>query len=197
MKCELIKTEDYLLVVSDDIPNEGDKCLANGKTYDNEIVTYAKCPIPPPFVSNLLILKKIIAHLPLNGSPYLDGVDVLPPLDESVEDMMRSIVSNDNTSKEGFITGWHLCKQTYKYTEEDVKRAISFGQGMELWKEEEQIDKFIQSINQPKLPIAFECAMEQIDCPDNKPGCLVAHLGQAKITNSEGRTEWVGKYLFN
>jgi hypothetical protein len=36
------------------------------------------------------------------------------------------------------------------YTEEDVKRAIYFGQGMELWKEEEQVDKFIQSLNQSK-----------------------------------------------
>jgi hypothetical protein len=39
-------------------------------------------------------------------------------------------------------------RQTYKYTEEDLRRAISFGQGMDLWKEEEKIEKFIQSINQ-------------------------------------------------
>ena len=41
-------------------------------------------------------------------------------------------------------------RQTYKYTEEDLRRAISFGQGMDLWKEEEKIEKFIQSINQFK-----------------------------------------------
>lgn len=41
-------------------------------------------------------------------------------------------------------------RQTYKYTEEDLRRAISFGQGMDLWKEEEKIEKFIQSINETK-----------------------------------------------
>ena len=41
-------------------------------------------------------------------------------------------------------------RQTHKYTEEDLRRAISFGQGMDLWKEEEKIEKFIQSINQFK-----------------------------------------------
>lgn len=41
-------------------------------------------------------------------------------------------------------------KETYKYTEEDLRKAISFGQGMDLWKEEEKIEKFIQSLNQTK-----------------------------------------------
>ena len=33
------------------------------------------------------------------------------------------------------------------YTEEDIREAITFGQGMELWKEEKQIEDFINSLN--------------------------------------------------
>jgi len=33
------------------------------------------------------------------------------------------------------------------YTEEDIREAITFGQGMELWKEEKQIEEFIKSLN--------------------------------------------------
>ena len=37
-----------------------------------------------------------------------------------------------------------------KYTEEDLIKAISFGQGMDLWREEDQVEKFIQSLNETK-----------------------------------------------
>ena len=69
MTYNIIKTENYLLVVDDSEIKEGDWCLANGVTYNNTIVKYLKSPCPPPYVSNLSILKKIIAHLPLNNSP--------------------------------------------------------------------------------------------------------------------------------
>ena len=39
-------------------------------------------------------------------------------------------------------------KQERSYSEEDVRKAILFGQGMELWKEEFQINGFIQSLQQ-------------------------------------------------
>jgi hypothetical protein len=85
MTHKIIQTENYLLVVDDSQITEGDYCLANSKTYNNEIVTYRKSPCPPPFVSNLNILKKTIAHLPLNNSPILKGVDLLPPLPDEAK----------------------------------------------------------------------------------------------------------------
>jgi hypothetical protein len=33
------------------------------------------------------------------------------------------------------------------YTEDDIREAITFGKGMELWKEEKQIEDFINSLN--------------------------------------------------
>ncbi len=56
MKHNIIATKDYLLVVSEsEIGGENDYFYLG---------------------------KKIIAHLPLNNSPILDGVDLLPPLED-------------------------------------------------------------------------------------------------------------------
>jgi hypothetical protein len=51
-------------------------------------------------------------------------------------------------TRKGFTKAMELNKDKV-FTLEDIKRAISFGQGMDLWKEEEQISKFIQSLHQP------------------------------------------------
>lgn len=65
--------------------------------------------------------------------------------------------------KEFFIEGFNKAielNNDKQFTLEDMKRAISFGQGMDLWKEEEQIDKFIQSRQQP-TEIEVEVEMEE------------------------------------
>jgi len=194
MKHELIKTDNYLLVVSDKEITEqtGNDTIFNKNL--NKITAGVYDDDDNQF--------KVLAHLPLNEAPYLEGVDVLPPLDESVEDMMRSIVSNDDASKEGFITGWHLCKQTYKYTEDDLRKAIFMAQE---WKSivkskgEQWIDykyhfqEITQSLDQPKLPIAFDSHTQRFA---DKNNILKQWDGPRTTTNSEGRTEWVGKYLF-
>jgi hypothetical protein len=164
MKHELIKTDDYLLVVNDEDIKEGGfqiNHLTNkvSKRTDNWLqASKENC-------------SKIIAHLPLNGAPYLNGVDVLPEIENEVDllevfdmacDLLLEVMSKNPPPREEAILRTNQIKE----------------------------------LNQPKLPISFECGMEQIECPDNKPGCLVAHFGQSKIINSEGRTEWVGKYLF-
>jgi len=59
-----------------------------------------------------------------------------------------------------FKAGFNKAMELNRFTLEDIKRAISFGQGMDLWKEEEQIDKFIQSLQQPTeidVVIEMEC----------------------------------------
>jgi hypothetical protein len=50
--------------------------------------------------------------------------------------------------KEGFNKAMELNEHKL-FTLNDILRAISFGQGMDLWKEEEQVDKFIESLHQP------------------------------------------------
>jgi hypothetical protein len=70
----------------------------------------------------------------------------------------------------------------------------------------DRCDVIIQTIQQPKYPIAFECEIEpkfkHIGSTKEVKGSgsriKNKHAGNPKtITNSEGRTEWVGKYIYN
>ena len=68
---------------------------------------------------------------------------------------------------QGYLEGFNKAIELNKdkqFTLEDMKKAISFGQGMDLWKEEEQIDKFIQSLQQPtEIEVEIETESMNID----------------------------------
>ena len=70
MEHKIIKTDDYLLIVSDYEIKEKSKdwfySFETGKVYDTK--TYL----------STVSCKKIICHLPLNSSPILEGIDLLP-----------------------------------------------------------------------------------------------------------------------
>jgi hypothetical protein len=216
-KYNIICTEKYLLVVDDSQITEGDYCLANAKTYNNEIVTYRKSPCPPPFVSNLNILKKIIAHLPLNGSSTLDSVDLLPPLPDEVEEMaMKKLKSrwshlytfgypkkpyptNYENDLNMVMVGIYQAKEKYKYTEEDIMKAIKMAREFNKLIEEDGYDEFrytqehiIQSLQQPKMPIGFECEIEKADYWYLENNNLI----KPKTTVADGLTQWTGQYTY-
>ncbi len=75
MKQELIKTENYLLVVDDSEIKEGDLYVS-----PNEIVIFEYSKETQHNGVNQVPdgCKKIIAHLPLNNFPILKGVNLLP-----------------------------------------------------------------------------------------------------------------------
>lgn len=200
MKYNIIKTENYLLIVSDDEIKEGDKCIAIGKTYNNTIVVYRKSPCPPPFVSNLNILNKIIAHLPLNNADYLIGVDLLPPLEDEARIWARNQFScNPDDYEEcyyiGLEKGYNTAKEKYKYTENDLIKAADL---YYEFKGKKSIEDFIEELKQPKLPIAFECEIEVCVFGNHTEydSKLEDYVKPKTINNSEGKTEWVGKYIF-
>jgi len=169
--------------------------------------------------------KKIIAHLPLPikfdayGQPlhYLDGVDVLPRLIGEAEQLAEQLANDyanemrcdDGTTDEDFLQGFNKAKETYKYTEEDMHKMFYLGCSLKTdlkigkvdYKPKGELFKdYLQSINQPKLPIAFEGEPKYLDIDEIREkgkGFLNGNpIIQKTITNSEGRTEWVGKYLF-
>jgi hypothetical protein len=187
MTHKIIQTEKYLLIVDNSQITEGDYCLANAKTYNNEIVTYRKSPCPPPFVSNLNILKKMIAHLPLNGASTLNNVDLLPQIEDDVERLAEEYSKNHSiyeTAQDdvfhGFFQGYKKAKEKYKYTEKDMKKAFEAGQldkGNNWYGGD--FNQFIQS-HQTKMPIGFEFETKDTYI---KNGVLV-------------KTQWVGKYIF-
>lgn len=73
MKKELIRTEDYILVVDESEIKVGDCYLSpSGIWYYNHL--------NPNHIKDC---KKVIAHLPLNDSPIIKGVPLLPYIDYS------------------------------------------------------------------------------------------------------------------
>jgi hypothetical protein len=87
--------------------------------------------------------------------------------------------------QDAYIKGFNKVLELNKdkvFTLEDVKSAILFGQGMELWKEEEQIDKFIQTLQQPKA-IEIEIEMGKVVEETNVIGAVKSVKGSGdKIT---------------
>lgn len=209
MQYEIIQTKYYLLVVSDESPKAKDWALSVSQKNVKLSIVY-QCKFDGK------IDKKIIAHLPLNEAPYLEGVAVLPEMEDEVD--FDKIVNDADTTHlnrftsdahefmftEGVKIGYNKAKETYKYTKEDmfdlyahiVKNGIVSG---------EEVNKIIQSLNQPKLPAAFECVMKCGRCGSTDDECWSAKEctrgydfkdRPKTITNSEGRTEWVGTYKF-
>lgn len=175
MKHKLIHTPNYLLVVDDSEIKEGNKSLLNIEGFVPMILTHHE-PIEEGYEG-----KKIIAHLPLNNSPILEGVDLLAPLENKVE--------------------YNKDKENYKYTEKDIKVMVndcvifamsnthlSVGEYATQFKD--FYDKCIQSLSQTKMPVAFECDVKSFEQEYRIP------IREVRITTLEGHIQWVGKYIY-
>jgi len=198
MTHNIIKTENYLLVVDDSEIKEGDwiyKSNSNtlniaGKGYHNFTQSDAK----------------IIAHLPLNNSPVLEGVDLLPPLEGDVDklseqefpyikdSLVQTTKSEQNkhtdTLRWGFKKGYNKAKENYNA---DLGELLSdfylFATNGEVC-DHEVINEFIQSLQQPKTPVGFECEWTTKQMPE-------FHQDEPKTTtNLRGQTVLVGKYIY-
>ena len=173
----IIKTDNYILITSDEeikigdyhvatriVETNGDKAIAF--TDENQLKA----------ISEIGGAKKIIAHLSLNNSPILDGVDLLPPLPmtfptiECIGDNLweeltggQEVSVNRGDWSFGFGIGYNKAKEKYKFTEDDIRKAIAMGYD---WCHQKHIphnwmiDNFIQSLSQPKIPIGFKVAMD-------------------------------------
>jgi hypothetical protein len=199
MKHNIIKTENYLLAVDDSEIKERDYCLADiGGFYS--VVAYNRA-----FTKHYY--KKITAHLPLNNSPVLEGVDLLPPYSRHQENGVEEYAESCNQLyKEWLITGYksgyNKAKEKYKYTEEDLRKVIDMArETLEYdenrgWYNTKSEDKIIQSLQQPKMPVAFECEIFEAKDLKSVDGDWLK-LGQPKTTtNPKGQTVLVGKYIY-
>lgn len=222
MKHELIQREKYLLIVDDSEIKVDDWYLRYNKSLMrctelklsfNEALNKEETIIKSkgcgdPYERSKDYIKKIIAHLPLNNSPVLEGVDLLPPIEDDVEKLADEIYPEtyysglyvDGWLKAGFIKGYNKAKEKYKYTDEDLIGVFNFLSFSK--KSYSEFKDFIQSLQQTKMPVGFECGMEMCENNDvvfedgsfNKPPY---RLEKKKIKNLQGQTVWVGKYIFN
>jgi hypothetical protein len=211
MKYNLTKTEKYILVLKNEPLEIGDWCYGLDINSGDYITTIH------PAGSHDLYNKhpKVIAHLPINNTEYLEGVDVLPELSESPsleDDVEKLAIKEVGVDGEvynefdhlNYIKGYNKAKETYKYTEDDLKKAFKDGGDVISWSDfgvkvkynnfEHWFDYNIKS----KIPIDFECEMEEEEVSYKIGG--IKHRTfikqQKKITNSKGITEWVGKYIY-
>lgn len=200
MKHDIIKTDNYLLVVDESEIKVGDWYYVprTNKAY--------KCEYDPTELEmeKRFGVREVIAHLPLNGSPILQGVDLLPALEDDVDVEKKAHAAAGYPKHEGdrekfYIKGYTQALQDNKdkkYTEEDIYKAIQYGREVHYTNDQ----PFIQSLSQPKMPIGFECVMEKDFRynDDGEPFGFKVHNSD-KITTTttpEGHTQWVGKYIY-
>ena len=225
MKHEIVYTDDYALIVSDEQiedvrPFIGRYHLEKG----NMIYQF------PTYLTDLTYCKLIIAHRPLKDAPILEGVSLLREFGqeddvEKIADVLKvgsTYRDYEHLVKRGIIIGYNKAKETYKYTEEDVIVLLNrtarkyFNEGREhkgnmaiagdpLHGVRRELISMLKSLQQPKRPKYFECEME----PKYK------HIGAVKgiygsgfrkknlmyglpktITNSQGQKELVGSYIY-
>lgn len=223
MRHNLIKTDNYLLVVDDASEiKEGNYVLY----HDNKISRVLGVNIDELKLDRGSIwgnsCKKIISHRALNGAPILEGVNLLPLLDEEIPKLSLSEEEINQLTFDGksFIShahvyhrvGYNIAREKYNLTLEKLIDMYieKTGYGMDMWSKEENetmstVADIIQSINQPKLPISFECEVEpkfkNIGSTKEIKGSgskiKNKYAGNPKtIINAKGRTEWVGKYIY-
>lgn len=218
MEHEIIYTDHYALIVSDEDYNPNDVILANdlsalAKVLQNKNAHILAESIPHKTELGIMYhqsndWKKVIAHLPLDGGLLIEGLPLLPEFgqEDDVEDWIKE-TSKDlqdrlikDTARMCLKAGYNKAKETYKYTEEDLRKAFTAGLMNRYSRVGEAVaeTEFVQSLQQPKRPKYFECEMIEIE-DDIGP---LGHTGYPtfsqipkKIKNAEGQTELVGSYI--
>jgi hypothetical protein len=201
MEHKIINTGDYLLIVDESEIKEGDCYLSpSGIWFYNHL--------NPNHNKNC---KKVLAHLPLNNSPILEGVDLLPPLEDEVEKLLNDEINywyretgsltSEKIVRRAFSIGLKA-KEKYKYTEEDMIEAmlqISEYYANNINKDVDGHKKsldIIQSLQQPKMPVGFKCEIKQKSVNGSIPVNQEWEYEPKTTTNPQGLTQWVGEYIY-
>ena len=193
MKQEIIYTDGYALIVSDEQAKESDWGYIPFQGGDVKLVGMY-------YASDW---KKVIAHRPLTDAPILEGVPLLPEFKyeddvEKIADILKvgaTYKDYEHLVKRGIIIGYNKAKETYKYTEEDLIKAIELAQTPSDYDSFPLIDEVIQSLQQPKRPKYFECEYQPIT-PNKYTTEDHLDVELKTITNSQGQTELVGEYNY-
>jgi hypothetical protein len=183
---KIIQTNNYLLIVDDSKFKSGDwgYNFSTGNisrhSLDNSLHIY---------------WNKIIAHLPINQSLILEGVDLLPLIENEVEELANDMFGEHSTNvlspqhdmRKMFMCGYNKAKEKFKYTDEDLRKTMYFGKFGKYNGQETTIG-FIQSLQQPKMPVGFEC--------QSKLESGILDLSGKTPYEKVGQTVWVGKYIY-
>lgn len=189
MTYDIIKTDNYLLILGDTFIWEGNEpYFVAEKLVDGRYDVFQIDNVNDWDTSNQF---KILAHLPLSAD-NLKNIPLLPPLQNDNTERLISEHCNKNIVSV-FMIGYNRAKDKYKYTEEDLRKI--FSRAWELreryngsdrngyeenypsnWKDmdyEERQDWFYEQElkSLTKYPIGFEFKMET-------------------------KSKWVGNYIY-
>jgi hypothetical protein len=196
MTHNIIKTKNYLLVVDDSKIKGDDIVLVNNEYHTNDIRKFTTA-----LGGKSEWCKKIIAHLPLNNSPVLEGVPLLPSLEivrYDFAEMFYNICKATYPNFDEWIEAkeYNKAKEKYKYTEEDILNFHSFYMNCNEKHVYRALKVYVQSLQQPKMPFGFECEIFEAKDLKSVDGDWMK-LGKPKTTtNPQGQTVWVGKYIY-
>jgi hypothetical protein len=224
MKYNITQTENYLLIGEESEIKAGAWMTNNSDVWQSTNY-YGFQPYS----------KKIIAHLPFNGALVLEGVDLLPKIEDDIEQwgwnnpcLSRKDVYTlfEEVFKEQRLDGQFsisaskqvyefksklrdlakekakVIKEKFKYTDGDLRMfmeiGISYGRQFEwdiqngnkrVEKHNELFYSNIKYLQQPKMPVAFECYSTR--------EFRIIDLSHQVYYEKVGQTVWVGKYIFN
>ena len=119
MKDNFVVTENYLLVVDESEIKEGAYFYRDSGVVSiltKELLEYYKSIKD----NDTHTRYKIISHAPLNGAPYLAGVDVLPPTwgdgGEKLHEESSPYPRPYDTYEKGYVHGYDKSREKYKFT---------------------------------------------------------------------------------
>jgi hypothetical protein len=222
MKHNITQTENYLLIVDDSEIKAGDWFYNNVLKECVKVIGVWGDKVDS--LNSNLETFKVAAHLPLNNSPILEGVDLLPKIEDDIEEwawdnpclsrkdvytLFKEVFKEQRLDGQFSISAAKqvyefnsklrdlakekakVIKEKYKCTEDDLIKAIDMArlQGNEPFLVKYTEDEIIQSFQQPKMPIAFECEV--------KTEFGFMDLSGKTPYEKVGQTVWVGKYIFN
>lgn len=207
MKKEIVYTDKYALILSDEEVKKGDWFFEKAGRLGPICFNEGKVNFH---------MKKIIAHIPLSDAPILEGVPLLPPLpkEDDVEELaereypkfnlgLNATTSVHTISQEAFIIGYNKAKEKYQFTQDDMINAFKLGERgvkyqdhfVDVWED------FKKLLQQPSRPTHFECETDYdccgryVDCKGCDAPVETLNIKILTTQNSQGQEELVGKYL--
>ena len=198
---KIIKTENHLLVLGKNYKSDSFPYIVAEKLTTGD---YQLWQVDNPNDIDEPNQFEILAHLPLNGSPILEGVDLLPPYhqEDYVDKLAKDFANNSATCDyeeginvgkyQGYLEGYNKAREKYKYTEDDMKKAWIYGRA----NYDSDDNTFEQWIEKNEYPTEFETVDEYPVITDDDY-FLKEEKSISKpktITTAQGR-QWVGKYL--
>jgi len=208
MKQEIIYTEQYALIVSDEKVEEGsfiyEKNIGEVSKVDKWYCEILEKGVKvEPFV-------KVIAHRPLTDAPILEGVPLLPEYAqeddvEKIADVLKvgsTYRDYEHLVKRGIIIGYNKAKETYRFSEDDLRKALlikhdglSVDYVIQSLKTKRPKSILLETVGDTETINRCENFDIEIGCVASK--CTCENLSILKtITNSQGQTELVGEYSY-